>query len=155
MRSLLAIATLAACTDPTGLGAATSSAHPTVRSATTTIRNVTFDGTATYRLWSVELGERAPDVDCHARGDALLAFDVFTIFDSAPRGVIPLTTAPPPPTIFPALYAQFVEGAPIEGAITIDAAASSGLFGSFTGAIAIEGTRVDLEVEFTAPTCGD
>ena len=46
----------------------------------------------------------------------LVSVDIYTIFDSAPRGQIPLARSPPP-VVFPSAYATLADGAAIDGVI--------------------------------------
>lgn len=155
MRVLLAVGLLVVgCADPTGLGEASSNAFDTAASATVVVANVA-DGTGgTLRVWSIEIGEAAPGTDCRNRGDALMAFDVYTRLNSAPRGTIVLDPGEPPPVVFPALYAHYPNGFAIDGEMVIDAASTTRLIGSFRGVTDLQGTMITLEASFDAPTCG-
>lgn len=151
MRWLL-LAMLAGCAEPTGLGAASASHYATAASATVVVANAS-DGIRQFRIWRVEIGEAPPGTDCKNRQDPLVYFDVFTTLGSAPRGDIRLTTEVPP-FEFPAVAVQYSNGTPIDGAIVIDAASSTGLFGTFRGQATLDGAVVTFYAEFEAPTCG-
>ncbi|MFN0251044.1 MAG: hypothetical protein ACKV2T_29485 [Kofleriaceae bacterium] len=150
-RILVAIATLAACAEPTGLGEASSTAHPSAASATVIVANGT-NGIAAFRVWSIEIGENAPGTDCKNRGDALVVLEVYTQLSSAPRGTILLTTEVPP-FVFPKFTANYPDGFAIDGTMIIDAASTTGLFGSYSGQANLAGSVVRVDVEFDAPTC--
>lgn len=152
----LVLAMLVGCAEPTGMGAASTSAFTSAASATVTVANVFIQGNVggeTVRIWSVEIGEKPPGTDCKNRGDALVVFDVYTRLSSAPRGVVPLIIDPPP-MLYPAVFTLLPDGFAIDGEMIIDAASTSGLFGSFHGTINQQGTVMDLDAEFAAPTCG-
>lgn len=148
----LVFALLAGCAEPTELGEASASAYDNAASATVVVANAT-DGVNVWRVWSVEIGEAPPGTDCKNRGDALLVFDVFTQLSSAPRGAIRLTTEVPP-RVYPAVYAHYPNGFAIDGVMDIDAASTTGLFGSFRGEANLDGVVVEVEAAFEAPTCG-
>ncbi|GEM_PF-4522264 len=151
MRWLL-FAMLAGCAEPTGLGDASTTTYANAASATVVVANAS-DGVRAFRVWSVEIGDAQPGTDCKNRGDALIVFDVFTQLSSAPRGVVPLTMEVPP-LVYPAVAAHYVDGFPIDGEMVIDAASTTGLFGSFRGQANLQGTVVTVEAAFEAPTCG-
>jgi len=153
MRWLLALA-LVGCTDPTGLGEADSSAFETAASATVIVANVPDGIGGSFRVWSIEIGEAPPGTDCHNRGDALVVFDVYTRLNSAPRGTIPVESLAPPPEVLPALYPYFPDGVATDGEMTIDAASSTRILGSFHGHANLQGSAVTLDMTFDAPTCG-
>jgi hypothetical protein len=143
---------ISACAEPTGLGEASSTAHASAASATVTVANGT-NGVEAFRVWSIEIGESAPGTDCKNRGDALMVFDVYTQLSSAPRGVIDFT-AEIPPYVYPGVSPTYPDGFAIDGTMIIDAASTTGLFGSFTGQANLAGNVVRVDVAFEAPTCG-
>lgn len=144
----------AACGDPVGTGEASSSVHPTVRSAFTIADRVTLPQTAgSYYLWRIGLFEDAPGTDCSGTGEPIVSFDVYTIFSSAPRGAIPLDLTDPPPQTFPTAYPYVFNGFFTEGSLMLTSASSSGISGSAEG-IANVGTIGPVEIVFDAPTCG-
>jgi hypothetical protein len=144
---------LAACTDGVVTGSATSSAHPEARSATAFVDNVALvEPAGTYRRWTIEISAAPEGTDCAAIGDPIIALELYTIYDSAPRGLIPLSVTPPPQT-FPAAFATVVDGINPQGTVMISAAATTLLVGTLTGTFTIDGGVRALDVTFEAPTC--
>src|SRR5665647_1659815 len=118
---------LAACADGAVTGAATSSVHPAARSASTFVDNVSLaDPPGTYRRWTIEIGDAPEGTDCQASGAPIIAIELYTIFDSAPRGFIPLSSDPPP-RLFPAAFATVIDGINVQGSVTISAASTTRL----------------------------
>lgn len=144
---------LAACTDGPVTGHATSSAHPEARSAVTFVDNVGLgDPPGTYRRWTIEIGDAAEGIDCRSIGAPIIAIEVYTIFDSAPRGQIPLSLTPPP-RIFPAAFATVIDGINAQGSVMITSAATTRIAGTLTGYVTIDGAPRALDVTFESPTC--
>lgn len=144
---------LAACTDGPSTGHATSSAHPEARSAATFVDNVALvDPPGTYRRWTIEIGDAAEGIDCTSVGEPIIAIEVYTIYDSAPRGLIPLSLTPPP-RIFPAAYATVINGSNAQGSVMITSAATTRIAGTLTGTATIEGGARALDVTFDSLTC--
>jgi len=143
---------LAGCTDGVVTGPATSSIHSDVSASSFVDNVVLIDPPGTYRRWTVKILEADVGTDCAAAGDPLIAVDVYTIYDSAPRGFIPLSENPPP-VLFPAAYATVVDGTNLSGSIEITAAATTKLFGTLNGFVMIDGATRALDVTFEAPTC--
>jgi hypothetical protein len=151
MRVLLCLV-LAGCTDGVVTGTATSSIHPDVSSSAFVDNVVLLDPPGTYRRWTVKILEADVGTDCVAAGDPLVAIDIYTLYDSAPRGFIPLSETPPP-VLFPAAYATVVDGTGISGSIMISAAATTKLIGSLSGYVNLDGATRALDITFEAPTC--
>ncbi len=150
--SLLA-SLVAACEDAVGTGAATSSAHPTLASATVVTDVVNLVQPAgTYRRWTLLLTADPPETACERIGAPVVSVDIYTIFDSAPRGQIPLSRNPPP-VVFPAAYVTLADGAAMDGVIDIPLAASTGLVGTLDGQGVIDGVNQPIAIMFDAPTC--
>ncbi len=78
---------------------------------------------------------------------------MFTQLPSAPRGEIISTTEEPPP-VFPGVFVHYSNGTALDGLLTIDTAASTGLVGSFSGSATLDGSVVQVDIDFDAPTCG-
>lgn len=148
----LALAMLVGCAEPTGLGAASTTAYPSAASATVVVANAST-GLVDFRVWSIEIGESPSGTDCKNRGDALVIFDVYTQLSSAPRGVIPLTLEVPP-ILFPAMTVHYANGSALSGDMVIDAASTTRILGTFIGDANIEGVSTRVEASFDAPTCG-
>jgi hypothetical protein len=124
-----------------------------VRSATATVDNVgLIDPPGTYRRWTIMLVEDPPGTACEAIGPAVVTIEIYTIFSSAPRGVITLTRDPPP-RLFPAAYATTADGFYAEGSVFISAAASTKTIGTLTGRANVDGAIQPLDIAFEAPTC--
>lgn len=154
MRACLCLV-LAGCTDAIVTGAASSTAHPAARSAHARVGNVSLlDPPGTYRRWDVYVTEDAVGTPCEAVGAPVVAFSIYTLFDSAPRGAIPLSRAQDAPIVFPAAYGTVVDGINVEGTLSITAAATTKVLGSLDGLATIDGTLRELDVTFEAPTCG-
>lgn len=144
---------LAACTDGAVTGSATSSIHPEVRSAATFIDNVgLIDPPGTYRRWTVELGDVAEGTSCASIGDPIITIDVYTIFDSAPRGLIPISVTSPP-VLFPAAYATVIDGINAQGTVVISSAATTGIIGTLSGTVTIGNGSLAFDATFDAPNC--
>ena len=144
---------LAACADGPVTGPATSSAHPDARSAVTFVDNVGLvEPPGTYRRWTIEIGDAAEGIDCRSIGDPIIAIEVYTIFDSAPRGLIPLSLTPPP-QVFPAAFVTVIDGVNAQGSIMITSAATTRIAGTLTGYAIIDGGSRTLDVTFDSPTC--
>lgn len=144
---------LAACTDTEATGPASSSAHPTVRSATTTVENVELlQPVGTYRRWTIEILEDEPGTPCVQRGTPLVTIAIYTSLPSAPRGELVLSMDPPP-RLIPAAYATTAEGFTVQGTLAFSAAATTLLIGELTGEVTIAGAPRPLEISFEAPTC--
>ncbi len=143
---------LAGCTDGVVTGPATSSIHTDVSSSTFVDNVVLFEPPGTYRRWTVKILEVDVGTDCVAAGDPLVAIDIYTIYDSAPRGLIPLSETPPP-VLFPAAYATVADGPSVSGSIMISAAATTKLIGSLSGYVTLDGATRAVDVTFDAPTC--
>jgi hypothetical protein len=153
MRPWLLLVMLAACTDGPVTGYATSSAHPDARSATTFVDNVVFlDPPGEYRRWTVQILEAREGTDCEAATDPVVSIELYTIFSSAPRGLIPLSLDAPP-RLFPAAYATVINGVNAQGMVDITAAATTKLVGTLSGYASIDGIVRPLEIAFDAPTC--
>jgi len=145
---------IASCADGAVTGPATSSAHLEARSALTFVDNVDLlEPLGTYRRWTVHVVEAPEGTDCEAAGEPLVAIELYTIFSSAPRGLIPLALTPPPPRLFPAAYASVRGGVNVQGEVMITAAATTILVGTLTGSATIDGSVRSLDVTFEAPTC--
>jgi hypothetical protein len=149
---VLAMLGCTGCTDPTGLGEASANAYDSAASATVVVANGT-DGASNFRVWSIEIGEAPPGTDCKNRGDALIVFDVYTQLSSAPRGEIRMTTDVPP-LVYPGVAVHYANGFAVDGLMEIDAASSTRILGSFRGQATLDGSTVDVDVDFDAPTCG-
>jgi len=144
----------AGCADTAETGPATSSAHTQVHSAVTYVDNVDLlDPLGTYRRWTVHLVEASEGTDCEAAGPPVVELELYTIFSSAPRGLIPLALTPPPPRLFPAAYASVIDGVNVQGEVMITSAATTILVGTLTGYATIGGSVRSLDVTFDAPTC--
>jgi hypothetical protein len=144
---------LAACTDGAVTGTATSSLHPEARSAATFVDNVELiDPPGTYRRWTIEIGGAPEGTSCVEIGDPIIAIEVYTIFDSAPRGLIPLSVTPPP-VLFPSAYATVINGINAQGTVMISSAATTGVIGTLSGTVTIDNGAFALDVTFDAPTC--
>lgn len=152
--SLLAgVLALGACEDAVGTDAATSSAHPTLASATVVTDVVSLlQPVGTYRRWTLLLTADPPGTSCERIGAPLVSVDIYTIFDSAPRGQIPLSRTPPP-VVFPSAYVTLADGAAMDGVIDIPLAASTGLVGTLEGQGVIDGVNQPIAITFDAPTC--
>lgn len=144
---------LAGCTDGVVTGNATSSIHPDVSASAFVDNIVLLDPPGTYRRWTVKILAATVGTDCVAAGDPLIAVDIYTIYDSAPRGFIPLSETPPP-VLFPAAYATVSEGTITQGgSIEITAAATTKLIGTLATFVTLDGSTRALDVAFDAPTC--
>lgn len=159
MRACVSLLLVAASTAAVGCeggvvtGEATSSEHPTVRSAFSIQDRVTLpDRVGFYYLWRIGLVEDAPGTDCNGTGDPLIVIDVYTLYRSAPRGDIPLSFGDPPPSIFPSVYGGMFDGIFTEGALSLTEASGTGLLGTLEGQANID-TIVPIEIAFDAPNC--
>jgi len=134
-------------------GPATSSAHLEARSALTFVDNVDLlDPLGTYRRWTVHVVEAPEGTDCETAGSPLVAIELYTIFSSAPRGLI-RSRSRPATRLFPAAYATVIDGINVQGEVMITAAATTILVGTLTGYATIDGSVRTLDVTFDAPTC--
>lgn len=155
MRAWPLLLALAACGEGVVTGAATSTAHATARSAFATVTNVSLlDPPGTYRRWEIAIVEDDAGTPCEAVGAPLVAFSIYTLFDSAPRGDLLLARADVPPALFPSAYGTVADGINVEGTLSITAAATTKVIGSLDGFATINGTLRELDVAFEAPTCG-
>ena len=144
---------LAACTDAPVTGHATSNVHPEARSAATFVDNVgLIDPPGTYRRWTIEISDASEGTSCAAIGAPIIAIELYTIFESAPRGLIPISLTAPP-VLFPAAYATVVGGISAQGSVTITSAATTGVIGTLSGTVTIDGGALALDVTFDAPNC--
>lgn len=154
MRASILLLLLGACADSPVSGSASSTAHPTARSAIASVVNVDLlQPAGTYRLWTIDIVEDEPGTPCEQTGAPLVTIEIYTIFSSAPRGRIPLSMDQPPP-VFPAAYATVSDGFNVQGDVTITAAATSKLIGELNGYANIGGMIRELDLVYEAPTCG-
>ena len=150
---LVGVIALGACAEPVGTGAATSSVHPALASATVVTDVVSLvQPVGTYRRWTLVLTADPPGTACERIGAPLVSVDIYTIFESAPRGQIPLSRTPPP-VVFPSAYVTLTDGAAMDGALDIPLAASTGLIGTLDGQGVIDGVNQPIAITFDAPTC--
>ena len=154
MRACLCLV-LAGCTDGIVTGAASSTAHPDASSAFARVGNVALlDPPGTYRRWDIYVTEDEVGTPCEAIGAPVVALSIYTLFESAPRGDIPLSQGEHAPVVFPAAYGTVANGINVEGTLSITAAATTKVLGSLDGLATIDGTLVELDVAFEAPACG-
>ena len=109
-------------------------------------------GPGTYRRWTIEISSAPEGTSCAAIGDPIVTIELYTIFESAPRGIIPLSLYAPP-VLFPAAYATVIDGTNTQGMVTISSAATTGIIGTLTGTVTIGNAALALDVTFDAPNC--
>lgn len=153
MRRLVGLAALAACGDPELRGTASSTALPTVVTAASQVANIELlEPPGTYRAWSITIGEGDPERPCDLT--PLVELTIYTIFDSAPRGTIPLSSPIQPVVLFPTAHAVLADGTALsDGAVEITAAATTRILGSLDGLAAEPAGLRRIDASFDAPTC--